>query len=59
MNAITQAFDLAILDNRYPVTPLAVVADKLIMKQKTFKEGWSAKLSYRTAQALKAQGVLV
>jgi len=56
MNAIQKAFDLAILDTRYPVTPLAVVADKLIMKQKDFKSGWNAKLSYRTHQQLQKEG---
>jgi hypothetical protein len=34
------------------------VVDRIAKKQPKFKEGFSTKLSYRTYQALKAQGIV-
>lgn len=63
MNAMTQAFDLATMDMRTPVTNFVVAVDQAVVKLTTAQgkvkdKGWSATLSYKTYQQLKAQGVM-
>lgn len=56
MNSITLAFHNAVLNSNKSVGDTDVLVAAQFRKQKDFKEGWSFSGSYKTFQALKAQG---